>query len=89
MKAVTLSAKVSSDGVLRVQVPVGIEEADKEVQVTVELLPRHPANAPKRPLTAVDLLQSDLVGMWADRDDFGDDHAFARNLREQAQTRNR
>lgn len=41
----------------------------------------------KRPMTAADLLQSGLVGLWADRTDIGDSRAFARRLREQAQTR--
>lgn len=37
----------------------------------------------KRPLRAADLLQSGLIGMWADRTDIGDSRAFARRLREQ------
>lgn len=40
-------------------------------------------------LTARDLLQSDLVGLWADRDDIGDSLSFARQLREQAERRRR
>jgi hypothetical protein len=42
-----------------------------------------------RPLTASDLLESGLVGIWADRSDIGDRQEFARRLREQAQTRSR
>jgi hypothetical protein len=42
-----------------------------------------------RPMTADDLLASGLVGMWKDRTDIGDNHEFARQLREQAQTRDR
>ena len=38
----------------------------------------------RRELTARDLLQSDLVGMWADRDDIGDSLTFARHLRQQS-----
>ncbi|MCB0191776.1 MAG: hypothetical protein KDJ65_07520 [Anaerolineae bacterium] len=42
----------------------------------------------KRPrLTAKDLLNSGLVGLWADRDDITDSAAYARQLREQAQQR--
>ena len=41
----------------------------------------------KRPLTAADLLQSGLIGLWADRSDLGDSREFARRLREQAQAR--
>ena len=43
----------------------------------------------KRALSAAELLQSGLVGMWANRTDLGDRHEFARRLREQAQTRGR
>jgi hypothetical protein len=31
--------------------------------------------------TAGDLLRSELVGLWAGRDDLGDPHEFARRLR--------
>ena len=38
-------------------------------------------------LTARDLLNSDLIGMWQNRADIRDSAAFARQLREQAQNR--
>jgi len=38
-------------------------------------------------MTARDLLQSGLVGLWADRDDIHDSLAFARQLRWQAEHR--
>lgn len=38
-------------------------------------------------MTARDLLQSDLVGLWADRDDIRDSLSFARQLRWQAEHR--
>jgi len=38
-------------------------------------------------LTARQLLQSDLIGLWEDRDDIEDSSAYARQLREQAQNR--
>lgn len=47
------------------------------------------AHARPRELTARDLLQSELVGLWADRDDIGDSLAFARQLRQQAEHRRR
>jgi hypothetical protein len=37
--------------------------------------------------TGSDLLESDLVGSWADRDDLGDGQEFARQLRSQAEDR--
>jgi hypothetical protein len=36
MNRVIVRGKVDSDGVLRVAVPVGADEADREVQVTIE-----------------------------------------------------
>jgi hypothetical protein len=38
-------------------------------------------------LTARDLLQSELVGLWADRSDIGDSLSYARQLRQQAEHR--
>ena len=40
-------------------------------------------------LTARNLLESELVGFWADRDDIGDNLAFARRLRHEAEHRQR
>jgi hypothetical protein len=40
-------------------------------------------------LTARELLSSELVGIWADRDDIGDTLTFARYLRQQAERRQR
>jgi hypothetical protein len=40
-------------------------------------------------LTARDLAQSPLVGIWADRTDLGDSREFARRLREKAEHRGR
>jgi hypothetical protein len=36
MNRIVVKSKVNSDGILHLSVPVGLEEADKEVQVTVE-----------------------------------------------------
>ena len=41
----------------------------------------------RQQLTARDLLQSGLVGLWADRKDIEDSLGFARKLREQAEHR--
>jgi hypothetical protein len=41
----------------------------------------------RRQLTARDLLQSGLVGLWADRQDIVDNLGFARELRRQAENR--
>ena len=45
------------------------------------------AQARSRELTARELLGSELVGLWADRDDIGDSLSFARQLRQQAEYR--
>lgn len=47
------------------------------------------AQPPSRPqpLTAHQLLQSGLVGLWEHRDDIHDSLAFARQLRQQAERR--
>jgi hypothetical protein len=42
-----------------------------------------------QPLTAADVLQSELVGLWADRSDIDDSVSFARQLRQQAEHRSR
>jgi hypothetical protein len=46
-------------------------------------------NQSKKQMTAADLSNSDLVGMWAGRTDIGNSRDFARQLREKAQTRSR
>lgn len=38
MNRIVVKSKVSSDGILHLSLPVGLAEADKEVQVTVEAL---------------------------------------------------
>lgn len=86
MNRMVVKAKVSNDGNLHLDLPVGEEEAGKEVQVTVEPAPC--AGKPQA-MTASDLLHSGLVGMWAGRTDLGDSRQFARRLREQAQSRRR
>jgi hypothetical protein len=40
-------------------------------------------------LTGADMAKSELVGMWADRDDIGDSREYARRLRREAETRQR
>lgn len=78
MTRIVMASKVGPDGTLTLALPA--ETAGQAVQVTVE-------PTASRTLTAADLLQSGLVGLWADRTDLGDSQEFARRLREQAQTR--
>jgi hypothetical protein len=64
------------------------------------IIPDEPVNLPtgtqlyilagkQRPMTAKDLLNSGLIGMWKDRTDIKDSAEYARKLREEAQTRRR
>lgn len=85
MKRMVVTARVSSDGVLHLHLPIGQTEADKEVKVTVEAAT--PPVEKRQTLSAYDLLHSGLVGMWAQRSDIGESREFARRLREQAQIR--
>ena len=71
-------------GVFRPLGEVGIPE-NQRVRLTIESSPPTTAATPIH--TAQDLLQSSLVGSWADRDDIQDRQTFARQLRDQAQTR--
>jgi hypothetical protein len=81
MSRIVMKANVGNDGVLHLNLPLGSERANAEVQVTVETFE-------KRPMTADALLKSGLIGLWADREDIQDSREFARALRERAQSRN-
>jgi hypothetical protein len=54
----------------------------------MEAIRRQQSEKPKRPrLTARQLLNSGLIGLWKDRQDITDSASYARQLREQAQRR--
>jgi hypothetical protein len=55
----------------------------QDVEIIVLLEPS--AGSRRRSLTARQLLQSGLIGLWKDRTDIQDSAAYARQLREQAQ----
>ena len=61
----------------------------KGQRVEIILWPATPAPAAKSRLTARRLLNSGLIGLWRDRDDIEDSAAYARQLWEQAQRRDR
>jgi hypothetical protein len=48
MNRMVVKSRVGSDGVLHLALPVGVEEADKEVQITVEPI------TPKKAMTQED-----------------------------------
>jgi hypothetical protein len=88
MGRVIVKSKVGSDGTLHLDLPLGAEGANQEVQITVE--PAQTATkVSKTHPRACDILSSGLVGMWADRTDIGDSREFARRLRQEGETRRR
>jgi hypothetical protein len=61
----------------------------KGQRVEVIILAEEYAARRGKGMTAKDLLESPLVGMWKDRTDIGNSAEFARKLREEAQNRTR
>ena len=81
MEAIRVQQTVRENGELTiVNLPV-----QKGQQVEILLLFTPLAKRPR--LTAKQLLNSGLVGLWKDRTDITDNLAYARQLREQAQKR--
>lgn len=68
---------------VEITLPTDVPAGDADVTVTVT-----PATSRKRS-TAQDLLNSEVFGMWADRDDIEDSVEFASELRERAWRRRR
>ena len=60
MNRIIVKSRVDADGVLRVSVPVGKQEADREVQVTVEPV------EPKKPMTQEEWAAwvASMAGTW-------------------------
>ncbi len=83
MEAVQVQQILAKDGeVLVTGLPYKRGQA---VEIIVFL---HPTTQPPRAsLTVGHLRRSGLLGLWQDRDDIGDSSVYARQLREQAQTR--
>ena len=79
MAAIHIHKTIEKDGEISLTgLPV---QAGQEVEITVDI------SADKPTLTAQQLAESELVGLWADRKDIEDSSAFARQIREQAQRR--
>ena len=83
MQAIRVQQTVKKSGEITItNLPV---EKGQHVEV---LLLFTASERPKRPrLTARQLLNSELIGLWKDRTDLTDSALYARQLREQAQTR--
>jgi len=79
MSAIHIQAQVAKDGEITLNdLPV---KAGQQVEVTLEIEDVAPT------LTAAELAESDLVGLWEVRTDIQDSIGYARQLREQAQIR--
>jgi hypothetical protein len=64
-------------------------ELPEGTQVIVVVVKEGQQAGEHKALTLGDLLESPLVGMWADREDIEDGAEFARQLRERASRRQR
>lgn len=85
MDAIRIYTTVEQDGEIHLaNLPV-----KRGQRVEMIVLPEPPSPAERPPLTAADLLASGLVGLWEGREDITDSSAFARQLRDQAQHRQR
>jgi len=83
MEAIRLQKAVEKDGEIFL---TGLPY--KKGQFVEMILLSDASTTPNRPrLTARQLLQSDVVGLWEDRSDIEDSSAYARQLRETAQNR--
>ena len=82
MEAVRRHAVVDKDGQVRID-GLPYRKGDK---VEVILL-KEKRGARRRGMTARELVNSPLVGIWADREDMADSSEFARRLRERAERR--
>jgi len=79
-----IQATIERDGEVHLSnLPV---KRGQQVELSIQIM-SVPVDGPR--LTAQQLLASDLLGMWQDRTDIGDSITYARELREQAQRRER
>ena len=60
MKSIVIRSKVSADGILHLSVPVGMSQADTEVQVTVEAVSNKKPLSQQEWATWVD----SIAGSW-------------------------
>ncbi len=83
MQAIRVQQTVEKSGELIItDLPV---EKGQQVEVLLLLSPSETSKRPR--LTARELLNSELIGLWKDRTDITDSTMYARQLREQAQRR--
>ena len=83
MKTIEKEAVVLSDGTLQVS-NIPFKPGD---EVIVSIRKKSGKGQKKQGITAAEILASDFVGSWADRDDLPDSPVYARTLRENAEKR--
>ena len=84
MEAIRVQHTIQKSGELTIRnLPI---EQGQEVEILLLFTPTD-TNKKKPKLTARQLRQSDLIGLWQERDDIEDSTLYARQLRAQAQTR--
>ncbi len=85
MDAIKVNTVIRKDG----EIKVSGMPFKKGQSVEMIILVEKPDNAEEKKYgTAGDLLKSEIVGMWKDREDITDSSSFALRLRQQAQNRN-
>ena len=77
---------VGPGGVVEIRLPSVVAGVQAEVIVLLRDDDISSGSA-RKSMTAADLLKSELIGMWADREDLEDSVKFARQLRSKAETR--
>lgn len=83
MEAIHRQQTIQKKGELTIHnLPV---EAGQQVEVLLLISSSDKSSRPR--LTAKQLLNSGLIGLWQDRQDIGDSTTYARQLREKAQQR--
>lgn len=79
MVSVIVRGTITPDGKLELELPAELQPGQVEVEIRQQEV---------EGVQLKDLLESDLVGLWADRDDISDSVEYARSLRRRASRRN-
>lgn len=83
---IIIRTDIGPDRRLHIRVPEDVPVGPAEIILTIT--PERNRRAEPRG-TAADLARSPLFGIWSDRDDIEDSLVYARQLRAQAERRNR
>jgi hypothetical protein len=77
---------VFKNGQIEFESNAELQEGD---EVIVTVLKQHEADSEVKGITPREILESGMVGMWADRDDIEDSAKFAEDIRRRAERRHR